>query len=139
LGGSRAQASSQTADKRLKAELFKAPQTIVFAYAYPRLDVEVSKKLNHLLKAPFCVHPKTGKVCVPIRASAADDFDPEAVPTVASLLSELNQSEAGAALGRVRASDVLSRSIGLRIRSLVPLCIRELELEGSKAPLPCGP
>jgi hypothetical protein len=35
------------------------------------------------------VHPKTGKVCVPIDPSKAYDFDPDTVPTVQSLLKEL--------------------------------------------------
>lgn len=67
-----------------------AMEDIVLQYTYPRLDVEVSKRRNHLLKAPFCVHPKTGRVCVPIDPAKIDDFDPEAVPTIGQLLRELD-------------------------------------------------
>jgi DNA primase small subunit len=69
-----------------KAALSTCLDRAVLACAYPRLDVDVSKKRNHLLKAPFCVHPKTGKVCVPFAPGDADGFDVDAVPTAASLL-----------------------------------------------------
>lgn len=62
-------------------------------YTYPRLDIEVSKKLNHLLKSPFVVHPGTGNVCVPIDISserALEAFDPTTVPTVQGLLAEID-------------------------------------------------
>lgn len=96
----------------------QAVQDLQIQYMYPRIDTEVSRKLNHLLKAPFCIHPgtgpflsspidrsqicaqadrllccvaRTGKVCVPILASQIDSFDPDTVPTVGKLLLELEE------------------------------------------------
>jgi len=65
---------------------------IVFTYTYPRLDVNVSKGMNHLLKSPWCVHPKTGRVCVPVAVDESESFDPSAVPTLQSLASDLDAS-----------------------------------------------
>lgn len=46
---------------KLKEKLQGALEDIIIQYTYPRIDTEVSRKLNHLLKAPFCVHPGTGE------------------------------------------------------------------------------
>ena len=84
-------------------------EDIILQYTYPRLDAEVSKHRNHLLKAPFCVHPATGmsilirlslflmgsirlgRICVPVKPSEVARFDPEDVPTVGQLLRELDE------------------------------------------------
>lgn len=72
-------------------DLLEAKQDIVLEYTYPRLDAEVSKKLNHLLKSPFVIHPGTGRVCVPIDTRKVEEFDPLSVPTVTQLLSEIDE------------------------------------------------
>ncbi|KAI5863900.1 prim-pol domain-containing protein [Durotheca rogersii] len=82
------------ASKKLDAQaLLEAKQDVVLEYTYPRLDIEVSKKLNHLLKSPFVVHPGTGRVCVPIDARRLEDFDPLGVPTIQGLLQEVDEMD----------------------------------------------
>jgi DNA primase small subunit len=80
--------NSKTLDAKA---LLEAKQDIVLEYTYPRLDIEVSKKLNHLLKSPFVVHPGTGRVCVPIDTRQLEAFDPLGVPTVTELLGQIDQ------------------------------------------------
>ncbi|KAJ2792812.1 p48 polypeptide of DNA primase, partial [Coemansia helicoidea] len=65
--------------------------------AYPRLDENVTTHLNHLLKSPFCIHPKTGRVCTPIAPDQFDSFDPFAAPTLGQLLREIDQEAGDAA------------------------------------------
>lgn len=54
----------------------------VFAYAYPKLDVNVSTGTNHLLKSPFCVHPKTGMVAVPLSPKTIQNVKLANIPRV---------------------------------------------------------
>lgn len=65
-------------------------EEIMLQYAYPRLDINVTKGVNHLLKAPFCIHPKTGKVCVPFNPGSANKLDPTTVPCLNQLIEEVN-------------------------------------------------
>nr|XP_045008171.1 DNA primase small subunit [Jaculus jaculus] len=63
---------------------------IMLQYCFPRLDINVSKGINHLLKSPFSVHPKTGRISVPIDLQKVDQFDPFTVPTISSICRELD-------------------------------------------------
>jgi len=57
-------------------------------FLYPRLDINVSKHLNHLLKAPFCVHPKTGLISVPLDKDEIYDFCLDDIPNIFSCIED---------------------------------------------------
>jgi len=77
-----------------KSEIDQWPVVTVFYYCYPRLDTAVSVHRDHLLKSPFCVHPGTGRVCVPIDMRRVESFDPFQVPTMGQVISDLDNVEA---------------------------------------------
>ncbi|TNN73102.1 DNA primase small subunit [Liparis tanakae] len=68
---------------------------IMLQYCYPRLDVNVSKGVNHLLKSPFSVHPKTGRISVPMDLKELETFDTFAVPTISQICEELDRPKTG--------------------------------------------
>ncbi|KAF9070896.1 prim-pol domain-containing protein [Rhodocollybia butyracea] len=80
----------KTLEQPARRVMRNAMEDILLQYAYPRLDAEVSKHRNHLLKAPFCIHPKTGRICVPVDPRHVAEFDPAKVPTIGQLLAELD-------------------------------------------------
>ncbi|CAF4533558.1 unnamed protein product, partial [Rotaria sp. Silwood2] len=67
---------------------------IMFEYSYPRLDANVTKGMNHLLKSPFSIHPKTGRVSIPIDLDSLGYFDPckeGSVPKLNELCQQVEQ------------------------------------------------
>lgn len=63
-------------------------QEVKLQHCFPRLDANVTKGFNHLLKLPFCIHPKTGNVCVPMDIEEIDSFDILKVPNLKNLTRE---------------------------------------------------
>ena len=52
----------------------------------PRLDSMVTRQAVHLLKGPFCVHPKTGFVSVPMSLELLQQFDLKKIPKIDNLI-----------------------------------------------------
>lgn len=67
-------------------------EEIYLTFLYPRLDAKVSTDIGHLLKSPFCIHPKTGKVCVPFKTENLNTFDPFSTPTINELVKAYDKS-----------------------------------------------
>ena len=106
-------------------------EEVVLAYVWPRLDFQVTKGLNHLIKAPFVAHPKTLRVAVPLRRDELLTFDPATAPTLgdpnvhAALDARGGRAE-GNGLGqwvwheRSRASDDATTPMDVDVEDLVP-------------------
>ncbi|XP_046397246.1 DNA primase small subunit [Ischnura elegans] len=70
-------------------------EEMVLRYLMPRLDEHVTTGMGHLLKAPFCIHPKTGRLAMPINPKAVDKCDPNKTPpTITQLLKEIDAFDA---------------------------------------------
>ncbi|AET37507.1 DNA primase subunit PRI1 Ecym_1265 [Eremothecium cymbalariae DBVPG len=78
----------QTRKQDYTTRLRECKEDFILAVLYPKLDVEVTKQTIHLLKAPFCIHPSTGNVCVPI----TDIFTPSNAPTLFTLQQEMESN-----------------------------------------------
>ena len=60
---------------------------------YPRLDSNVTIQVNHLLKGPFCVHPKTGYISVPMSIEKLKNFFLDKIPKIEYLIENDNNNE----------------------------------------------
>ncbi|KAI5181327.1 DNA primase small subunit [Nematocida sp. AWRm80] len=54
---------------------------------FPKLDSGVTKQTKHLLKLPFCVHPNTNRICIPLDPLELDTLRLEDIPTLTTALT----------------------------------------------------
>jgi len=86
-------AKNQIVEMQEKNENVEFAKSVIFQYLYPRIDANVTKQLNHLLKIPFSFHPKTARLCLPISIERIDEFVPHNVPTLSQLCADLNVTD----------------------------------------------
>ncbi|VDI06890.1 DNA primase small subunit, partial [Mytilus galloprovincialis] len=86
------QALCKKSEETLESQKY-LKEEVMLQYVYPRLDVNVSKGVNHLLKSPFCVHPKTGR-CGHVILIKINDFTVQMIIGIMiAIIEELNTTE----------------------------------------------
>ena len=79
---------------------------MVLSYVWPRIDANVSRQLNHLLKAPFVAHPKCKRVAVAVDAADYFRFDPATAPRLADYRNPTTFFQMRDAMNWLRPCDV---------------------------------
>lgn len=82
-------------NEKIESKIKLAIKEFKMALLYPRLDINVSKHINHLLKSPFCVHPKTGLISVPLDENKITNFSLSDIPSLGESLSDLSNNKKG--------------------------------------------
>eukprot|EP00397_Hematodinium_sp_SG-2012_P046394 GEMP01052396.1.p1 GENE.GEMP01052396.1~~GEMP01052396.1.p1 ORF type:complete len:277 (+),score=52.54 GEMP01052396.1:515-1345(+) len=96
--------------KQDKEKIGCIAKEMILQFTYPRLDIAVSKTMNHMLKIPFCVHPGTGRICVPI--CDPENFSFSNVPTLAQYVDEFERTGTSESLNPYLEG--FSRQLGLK-------------------------
>lgn len=77
-------------------KLVEAKQNVILTVFMPKLDGAVSRGTGHLLKSPFCIHPKTSNVCVPMDVDYHTNellFTPEDCPKLQEIIDDYNNHD----------------------------------------------
>lgn len=80
--------TSKKKDKEKDKENGDINISVLYKEIFPILDENVTKQPAHLLKSPFCIHPRTNRVCVPLLLSELDDMTLERIPTLHQVLEK---------------------------------------------------
>ncbi|KAG5360237.1 DNA primase small subunit [Yarrowia sp. B02] len=75
-------------------KLVEAKQNVILTVFMPKLDGAVSRGTGHLLKSPFCIHPKTSNICVPMAVDKSSHellFTPEDCPKLQEIIDDYNE------------------------------------------------
>lgn len=93
-------------------------EEIMIQYAYPRLDINVSLGISHLLKSPFSVHPRTGRIGIVLDPKTIEDLDLYQVPTVTQLLKEIDVYDSKAVKQNIplKIPDIMKTSLNTSLK-----------------------
>lgn len=65
---------------KVSDDLNRLKNEIVVTLMTPRIDVQVTSQISHLIKSPYSAHPDTGKISIPVKLHG-NQFDPKFAPS----------------------------------------------------------